>query len=74
VSPGTPRPGSFTAAERRRLAAALGRGEPLACPHCNVPLTSQPVTPDPRVPYVRHRLLVLCPRCRRSASLDQPEP
>jgi len=73
VTPSAPRPGSFTAPARTRLAAALRRGEPLVCPHCDVVLVEQPVPHDPRVPYVRYRVIVLCPNCRRSASLDKPE-
>jgi hypothetical protein len=64
--------GSYGAAEQRQLAAALARGEPLRCPHCDVALTWQEVRPGEGVPYVRQRVWVLCPECRLSASLDRP--
>lgn len=64
--------GSYGAAEQRLLAAALARGEALRCPRCDVVLTWQEVRPGEGVPYVRHRVWVLCPECRRSASLDRP--
>lgn len=64
--------GSFDAAERRQLAAALAKGEALACPRCGSPLTTGEVQPGEEVPYVRSRVLVICPVCRRSAALDRP--
>jgi len=65
--------GSFDAAERRQLAAALARGEPLRCPGCGAELTLREVRPGRAVPYVRTRVWVLCPVCRRSSALDRPQ-
>lgn len=62
----------FDAAERRQLASMLARGEPLTCPRCAVALSVQNVEPRANLPYVRHRLWVLCPSCRGTASLDRP--
>jgi hypothetical protein len=62
--------GAFDAAERRALQQALARGAALECPGCAVPLTQQRVEPVGEVAYVRRRLLVICPVCRRSAGLD----
>jgi hypothetical protein len=62
--------GSFDAVERRALQEALASGAPLLCPRCAVPLTQQRVDPGGVVAYVRRRRLVICPTCRRSASLD----
>jgi hypothetical protein len=63
--------GGFNAAQRRALAAALRRGEPLHCPVCDVLLGTQAVDPKPELPYVRRRVWVLCPSCRRTASIDE---
>lgn len=64
--------GAYTASERRALEAALRRGVPLRCPECDVPLSVQAVDQNAEVSYVRHRVWVLCPRCRRTASVDKP--
>jgi uncharacterized protein with PIN domain len=64
--------GAYTAAERHAMEAALRDGLPLRCPHCDVALSAQTVDRSPEVSYVRHRIWVLCPQCRRTASLDQP--
>jgi uncharacterized protein with PIN domain len=64
--------GAYTAVERRALEDALRDGIPLRCPHCDVQLSAQPVDRSPDVSYVRHRVWVLCPSCRRTASLDRP--
>jgi uncharacterized protein with PIN domain len=62
--------GAYTAAERRALEAALRDGRSLHCPYCAVTLSAQTVDRSPEVSYVRHRVWVLCPQCRRTASLD----
>jgi uncharacterized protein with PIN domain len=62
--------GSFPAAQQRAFEAALAAGKKLRCPECDVPLTARPVVPPGEVAYVRHRVWVICPACRRSASLD----
>lgn len=63
--------GGFDAAARRTLESALRSGERLRCPVCDVALTLQTVEPQRSVSYVRRRLWVLCPSCRRTASLDR---
>jgi hypothetical protein len=63
---------SFDAGHRNELQAAAARGEPLVCPVCGVPLSEQAVDPKPELPYVRRRLWLLCPHCRRSAAIDLP--
>lgn len=70
---GAGRPHGFDARERRLLAAALARGEPLRCPRCDVALSEQVIEPQTGLPYVRRRLWVLCPQCRGTASLDRPQ-
>jgi hypothetical protein len=64
--------GSYDAAVRRDLERALHDGQELACPGCQAPLARHPVPAPAAVSYVRHRLLVICPRCHRSATLDLP--
>jgi uncharacterized CHY-type Zn-finger protein len=61
---------SFDAAQRRQLVAAVRAGQTLCCPVCAEPLTSHPIEPRSDLPYVRRRVLVICPGCRRSATLD----
>jgi uncharacterized protein with PIN domain len=61
----------YAAAERRALEEALRAGASLRCPVCDVPLDVQDVDPPVEVSYVRHRVWVLCPQCRRTASLDR---
>lgn len=62
--------GGYDAAARSVLEEALREGAPLVCPACRVALTRQAVTRSPEVAYVRRRVWVLCPRCRRTAGLD----
>lgn len=61
---------SYDAAARRRLAESLRSGEPPHCPECGTALTRHPIGPRAELPYVRRRVLLICPNCRRSASLD----
>jgi hypothetical protein len=63
---------SFDATQRNALQQAAARGDPLQCPVCDVALSHQEVSPSPQVAYVRHRLWLLCPHCRRTASIDLP--
>jgi hypothetical protein len=63
---------SYSAAERAVLAELAARGGALACPCCDSLLSVHVVDPGPSVPYVRHRLLLICPGCRRAASVDVP--
>lgn len=66
--------GSYDAVQRRELEQALGNDGPLRCPVCQTGLTRQLVEPTAQVSYVRHRVWVLCPGCRRTASLDVRRP
>jgi hypothetical protein len=67
--------GGYSAAERRTLAEAARRGEPLACPNCGHALASHEVRPRRDVAYVRRRLLLVCPGCKRAAAVDiEPPP
>jgi uncharacterized protein with PIN domain len=62
--------GAFDAAQRRQLEAALRQGTRLRCPVCDHELAEQRVEPPAEVAYVRRRVWVLCPACRRTAGLD----
>ncbi|MGQ0562951.1 MAG: hypothetical protein ACT443_13890 [Gemmatimonadota bacterium] len=63
--------GSYTRAQRLELERAVReRREPL-CPVCGVRMNQQPVVPAANVPYVRHRVWLLCPQCRRGVSVDR---
>lgn len=64
----------YDAAARRMLQTALHAGAELRCPFCEIELTQQAVEPKPEVPYVRRRIWLLCPGCRRTASLDLKKP
>jgi hypothetical protein len=63
---------TFDAAQRKALELAAARGEPLRCPVCDIALSEQPVAHPPEISYVRRRLWLLCPHCRRTASIDLP--
>jgi uncharacterized protein with PIN domain len=60
----------WDATERRALQQVAFDGGALRCPRCGTELTQQPVEPGGAVAYVRRRILVICPECRRSAGLD----
>lgn len=64
--------GSFTPEQRNQISRAVRQRADLVCPACGAQLVQQAITPRADVPYVRHRVLVICPACRRSASLDAP--
>jgi hypothetical protein len=66
--------GSYDAGERRVLEQLLRRGEALLCPACGAQLSVAAVQPPGAVAYVRRRVWVLCPACRRTASLDRGRP
>jgi uncharacterized protein with PIN domain len=66
--------GPYTAAERRALARALARGESPGCPTCGAPVTLQEVERPANVSYVRHRVWVLCPSCKRTGAVDVEPP
>ena len=66
--------GAFQAAELRALRVALeSRNDPeraIPCPACTVPLSERDV-PTPRdLPYVRHRVWLICTGCGRSGAVD----
>ncbi|CAN5634820.1 hypothetical protein BH23GEM10_BH23GEM10_02370 [soil metagenome] len=66
--------GGYDAPTRRALEEDLGHGRPLECPYCHVALGSQDVERTPEIAYVRRRVWVICPQCRRTAGLDRRPP
>jgi hypothetical protein len=64
--------GTFDATARRGFEQDLRQGRSPCCPFCGIELKAQPVEPSAQVSYVRRRLWVLCPACRRSATIDRP--
>lgn len=64
---------AFSAAERRAITRALRAGERPECPHCGGTLTRRDVTPSTQVSYVRRRVWLLCPECKRTGAVDAPE-
>ena len=64
---------SFTGDERRALARALAEGDDdPSCPACGAVLTRQAVRRPEEVAYVRKRVWLLCPSCKRSGAVDLP--
>jgi hypothetical protein len=62
--------GSYSAAERRTLAEILAAGDAPSCPVCGTGLAVREVEPPRQVSYVRRRVWLLCPGCKRTAALD----
>lgn len=62
--------GGFTAAERRALEEALAAGESPVCPACGEALTRRAVPASKQVSYVRRRVWLLCPSCKRTGAVD----
>jgi uncharacterized protein with PIN domain len=62
---------AWSPAQRSALEADLARGAAMRCPACGAALSVSPVEAPGEVAYVRSRVLVICPGCRRSASLDR---
>ena len=64
---------SFTEEETQEIVHAFLTREDLRCPRCRIPMDARPVPPRPDVSYVRDRLWLVCPGCRRSIVLDRRE-
>jgi uncharacterized protein with PIN domain len=62
--------GSYTAAQRRTLTRAVADGEAVVCPVCETPVAIRAVERPDEVSYVRHRVWLLCPSCKRTAAVD----
>jgi hypothetical protein len=64
-------PERFSAEEERQLANALRGAAPPPCPRCGGALDEWPIPPRSDVSYVRDRIWLVCPACRRTAVLDR---
>lgn len=62
---------NYTREEERELARTVRGGRDPDCPRCQAPLDRREVPPRPEVSYVRRRLWLVCPECRRSAVVDR---
>lgn len=60
----------YTREQRSALGEAARRDEPLHCPACGTELARREIKPRPELPYVRRRLWLICPHCRRSAVVE----
>ncbi|HZD04091.1 MAG TPA: hypothetical protein VE173_04210 [Longimicrobiales bacterium] len=67
-------PSNYTPAEERRIVEAVSGGETPPCPRCGGAFQETDVPPRRDVPYVRHRLWLVCGRCRRSLVVDRRHP
>jgi hypothetical protein len=64
-------PEAFSRPQVRELERAVRAGAHPACPVCAVALDERVVPPRDDVSYVRDRIWLLCPSCRRSAVVDR---
>jgi hypothetical protein len=62
--------GTYSAAERRTLGQAISAGLAPECPACRTPVVVRAVERPEEVAYVRHRVWILCPACKRTAAVD----
>jgi hypothetical protein len=67
-------PEPFSPHEERALARAVRDGSLAACPRCGGLLDEWPIPPRSDVSYVRDRLWLVCPSCRRTAVIDRRDP
>lgn len=63
---------AFSAAERRALERAVAAGEALRCPACGAELSRREVPPSRQLSYVRRRVWLLCPACKRTGAVEAP--
>lgn len=62
---------NYTPEEEGRIVEALRSGDPPDCPRCGDRLEPRDVPPRPEVAYVRDRLWLACPGCRRGFVVDR---
>ncbi|HEX7118277.1 MAG TPA: hypothetical protein VF212_05785 [Longimicrobiales bacterium] len=61
---------SYTPEQRRELERAAARGGPIPCPACGALLARSEVPTPRELSYVRRRVWLICPECKRSAAVD----
>jgi len=64
-------PTHYSRDEEREVVRGLREGQAPACPRCGSLMQVQEVLPREEVPYVRTRIWLTCPGCRRSLVLDR---
>jgi hypothetical protein len=64
-------PEAFSHPQVRDLERVVREGAHPVCPVCAVPLDERAVPPRDDISYVRDRVWLLCPSCRRSAVVDR---
>ena len=66
-------PDGFTSAEEREIGDGVRAKREVRCPRCRTPLDEWAVGPRADVSYVRSRVWLVCPSCRRSVVVDRPQ-
>lgn len=61
---------TYSAAQRRALAEGMEADVIPPCPECGAELAVREVEPSRQVSYVRRRVWLICPGCKRTAALD----
>lgn len=64
-------PDAFSPEQVREITELVRRGAHPLCPSCGVRLDERAVPPRKDVSYVRNRLWLVCPSCRRSTVVDR---
>ena len=64
-------PEAFTHQQVRELERDVRTGTRPYCPVCAVPLDDRAVPPREDVSYVRDRIWLVCPTCKRSTVVDR---
>ena len=63
----------YDAAEEKQILESMKSDGLGSCPDCAVVMDTRGVPPRQDVSYVRRRLILTCPSCRRSLVLDRKE-
>jgi hypothetical protein len=64
-------PDAFSPEQVREIARVVREGAHPFCPRCGVRLDERAVPPRPDVSYVRDRVWLVCPSCRRTTVVDR---
>ena len=64
-------PDAFSPEQVREIARVVREGAHPLCPQCGARLDERAVPPRQDVSYVRDRVWLVCPSCRRSTVVDR---